>query len=332
MSVWLIGKSTPSSRGHPMERIVEFWIIIGCWLSSFTVAALPTQAAELDAKSTETLTLPKVVEDQPAPGIRSRQQAKEYADTGVHHTVFLPKGWSVKGERLPIIFEFTGNYYPAAGSTGKVEDAGLGYGLSGGQYIWVVLPMITPDGKSNAITWWGDIDATIAYAKANVPRIIEQFHANPDAVFLCGFSRGAIGVNFLGLHDDEVAGLWTGFITHDHFDGVRAWRGTDWGSPLESYREQASQRLKRVAGRPYLVCESGNIEPTRAFVESVLGDEHSFTFQPIDTHAIFSEFPNDYAKHPHNDRWPLVPSEYRTAVWSWMNKAANRLPFRKERE
>lgn len=294
--------------------------------------ATHVQAVELDADSTNTLTLPPLVKDPPAAGVRAWQQAPEYLGTEVHHTVYLPNDWTSEGKRLPIIFEYTGNYYPAAGSTGKVEDAGLGFGLSGGHYIWVVLPMIATDGKSNAITWWGDIDATVAYTKTNVPRIIEQFHADPDAVFLCGFSRGAIGVNFLGLHDDEVAKLWSGFITHDHFDGVRAWRGTDWGNPLDDYRRNASQRLTRVAGRPYLVCESGNIEPTQAFVESVLGDQHAFTFLPVDTRSIFGEFPNQYARHPHNDRWLRLPSKYRRAIWSWLNHATKHLPLREERK
>ncbi|QDU74210.1 hypothetical protein Pan97_12150 [Bremerella volcania] len=313
-----------------MKRIALPSITAAC-CCLFCFAAIAT-AVELDVESTQALALPEVVQAPPSAGVCTRQQAKEYVGTDVHHMVFLPKHWSAEGERLPIIFEYTGNYYPAAGSTGKVEDAGLGYGLSGGQFIWVVLPMISADGKSNAITWWGDVDATVAYAKTNVPRIIEQFHANPDAVFLCGFSRGAIGVNFLGLHDDEVAKLWTAFITHDHFDGVRSWRGTEWGSPLEAYREKASQRLKRVAGRPYLVCENGNIEPTRAFIQSVLGDQHAFTFLPIDTRMIFGEFPNQYAKHAHNDRWPLVPSHYRADAWGWMNEAANHSPLGKERK
>ncbi|PQO39304.1 hypothetical protein C5Y96_05465 [Blastopirellula marina] len=312
-----------------MKRIALACVITAFWLLSL---AAHLNAAERDAHSTATLTLPAVVEGSPTAGIRVRQQAQEYVGTDVHHTIYLPKDWTTNGERLPIVFEYTGNYYPAAGSTGRVDDAGLGYGLSGGQFIWVVLPMIAADGKSNEITWWGDIDATVHYAKTNVPRIIEQLHANPDAVYLCGFSRGAIGVNFLGLHDDEVAKLWTAFITHDHFDGVRAWRGTDWGSPLETYREQASRRLRRVAGRPYLVCESGNMQPTRTFVESVLGDQHTFTFLPVDTHAIFGEFPNDYAKHPHNDRWLMVPSESRSNAWRWMNASAGRLLLREERE
>ena len=54
------------------------------------------------------------------------------------------------------------------------------------------------------------------------------------AVILCGFSRGAIGVNYIGLHDDQIAALWAGFITHDHYDGVLEWKGQAWGSPYAS--------------------------------------------------------------------------------------------------
>jgi len=32
------------------------------------------------------------------------------------------------------------------------------------------------------------------------------------AVILSGFSRGAIGCNYLGLHNEEIAGLWLAFI------------------------------------------------------------------------------------------------------------------------
>ena len=39
------------------------------------------------------------------------------------------------------------------------------------------------------MTWWGDTEATVDYAKRNVPRIIKALGADPNAVFLCGFSR-----------------------------------------------------------------------------------------------------------------------------------------------
>lgn len=289
----------------------------------------------LDVDSPRQLTLPPVSTGPPAAGKRVRATSPEYAGTRVYHSLYLPehwdRGWRQTGARLPIIFEYTGNWFPKAGSTGQVKDAGLGYGLSGGKYIWVVLPYIREDGRSNEITWWGDINKTIEYAKTNVPWIIEQFGGDRRAVFLCGFSRGAIGVNYIGLHDDEIAGLWSAFITHDHFDGVREWRGTDWGAPLADYRKAAAERLKRVHGRPYLVIQNGRGYGSDAFVRSVLPAIDNFTFSYISTKDIFGTFPNELAKAPHTDRWLLKPSPYRKATWTWMNSVTQELLDAKDR-
>lgn len=281
---------------------------------------------ELDADSDVVLTIPPVTKGPPRAGKRVLVTPPEYQGTQVYHSIYLPDAWTpnwkAKGCRLPIIFEYTGNRFPQSGSTGEVKDAGLGFGLSGGKYIWVSLPYISQDGQTNQLNWWGDVDRTIEYAKKNVPRILDEFGGDEDAVFLCGFSRGAIGVNYLGLHDDEIAKLWTAFITHDHFDGVRAWGGTDWGSPLEAYREQAAERLRRVGDRPYLVCQNGTGYGTEAFVQSVLPHMSNFSFCAIDAKEVFGTFPNPLAKAPHTDRWPLKPSRYRTTVWQWMNRVA----------
>jgi hypothetical protein len=280
-------------------------------------------AAVLDVNSEEVLAIPPLSEGTPAAGKRVDVTPPEYAGTEVFHTVYLPIEWKPGGKRLPIIFEYTGNWFPKSGSTGEVEDAGLGYGLSGGRYIWVSLPYISKDHTDNQVTWWGDAAATIQYAKRNVPRIIKEFHADPGAVFLCGFSRGAIGVNYIGLHDDEIASLWTALITHDHFDGVKEWSRTEWGSPLSSYRKGATERLKRVRGRPYLVSQNGRGYGSEAFIRSVLPSADNFTFIYVDTREIFGEFPNELAKHGHTDCWPLKPSKYRTATWQWMNSVTN---------
>jgi phosphoribosyl 1,2-cyclic phosphodiesterase len=172
----------------------------------------------------------------------------------------------------------------------------------------------------NEVTWWGDEQATIQYAKTNVPRIIDQFGGDPRAVFLCGFSRGAIGVNYIGLHDDEISAFWTAFITHDHFDGVKQWPRTEWGTPLATYRNGASERLMRVRGRPYLVSQNGNGTRSETYIRSVLPSVDNFTFSHIDTRAIFGIFPNQWAKHGHTDRWLLKPSKYRAATWRWINQ------------
>lgn len=276
--------------------------------------------AALDVNSRERLSLPALSQGAPAAGKRVKVTPPEYAGTEVYHTVYLPANWNPGGERLPIIFEYTGNCHPKSGSTGQVKDAALGYGLSGGRYIWVSLPYIAEDHKHNAVTWWGDEQATIGYARLNVPRIIEEFRANPAAVFLCGFSRGAIGVNYIGLADDEIAGLWTAFITHDHFDGVREWRNTDWGYPLTKYREGAAARLKRVGGRPYLVSQNERNMETQTYLRASLPSLDNFTFSYISAKEIFGEFPNSIAIAAHTDRWLLLPGKYRRTAWEWMNQ------------
>lgn len=279
-----------------------------------------TDMHRLDITSPETLSIPDLSIGEPSAGMRVKITPIEYAGTQVYHTIYLPDDWKAIGPKLPIIFEYTGNYFPKSGSTGEVKDAGLGYGLSGGKYIWVSLPYIHENGKENQITWWGDEKATVDYAKINVPRIIIDYNADPGAVFLCGFSRGAIGVNFLGLYDNEVAKLWTGFITHDHFDGIREWGRTGWGSPLSEYREEATVRLNRVQGRPYLVCQNGDKYGSEAFVRERLESMRNFTFIDVRMIEIFGEFPHPLAKSAHTDMWALLPSDYRTEAWRWMNE------------
>jgi hypothetical protein len=252
------------------------------------------------------LALPPLTEQGPQPGKRATVIAPEYEGTKGRHLIALPDDWTpdwkARGKSWPIIAEYTGNFFPTSGSTGEVEGAALGYGLARGKAIWVVLPYVAKDGQKNERTWWGDIDATVGYAKTNLPRICAEFGGDPKKVVLCGFSRGAIGVSFLGLHDDEVAKLWCGLWAHDHFDGVTAWTAP-WGAPLARYREEAAVRLRRLQGRPVLISQAYPGNQTRDFVEPLAAK--NVDYLTIDMGALYGKFPNDAVKHPHNDRWPL---------------------------
>ncbi len=252
------------------------------------------------------LALPPLTEQGPQPGKRATVIAPEYGGTKVRHLIALPDDWTpdwkARGKSWPIIAEYTGNFFPTSGSTGEVEGAALGYGVARGKAIWVVLPYVAKDHLKNEITWWGDIDATVGYAKTNIPRICAEFGGDPKKVVLCGFSRGAIGVSFLGLHDDEVAKLWCGLWAHDHFDGVTAWTAP-WGAPLARYREEAAVRLRRLQGRPVLISQAYPRNQTRDFVEPLAAK--NVDYLTIDMGALYGKFPNDAVKHPHNDRWPL---------------------------
>lgn len=306
-----------------MKQFV-FYLIAGFTIGSVAIAS-EDAAVMLDLDSQEVLVVPSLSEGSPAAGKRVKVTTNEYAGTDVFHTLYLPNNWQKDGPVIPIIFEYTGNYFPASGSTGEPEDAGLGYCLSGGKYIWVSLPYISEDHKDNERTWWGDDKATVEYAKQSVPRIIQEYGADPNAVFLCGFSRGAIGVNYIGLHDDEIAKLWTAFISHDHFDGIKEWGRTSWGSPLEKYREQSLERLKRVGNRPYFVSQNGSKYGTEEYLRSVLPDVSNYTFSYIKATEIFGDLPNEFAKTGHTDVWAIKPSPYRSRTWDWMNRVANSL-------
>lgn len=280
------------------------WIILG-WTTALIAADLP---------------LPPLVDGPPAAGRRVAVTPKEYTGTRAHHLIALPDDWTpdwkARGKTWPVIAEYTGNYFPGAGSTGEVEGAALGYGVARGRAIWVVLPYVALDRRKNEVTWWGDIEATVGYAKTNLPRIYAEFGGDPQKVVLCGFSRGAIGVSFLGLHDDEIAKLWCGLWAHDHFDGMLEWKGHAWGSPLARYREEASVRLRRLAGRPLLVSQAG--AQTRRFIDALAPS--GVTYLTVDMGAHFGTFPNELAKHPHNDRWPLRDGDATSAARAWFER------------
>jgi len=251
------------------------------------------------------LATPVMTSDAPAPGKRVRQVAPEYEGTDVYHTLYLPVDWK-PGGRYPVIVEYTGNQWSASGATGEVKDANLGYGMSGGKgYIWITMPYVEKGQKKNALTWWGDRQATIDYCKANLPRICEQFGGDPENVFLCGFSRGAIAASYIGLADDEMASLWKAVFTHDHFDGQQ-----EWGYP-ESDRASALERLSRLKGRPVLVCGSKN-----EFLKDHL-ELARFTFLKVPTTELFT-IPEGKVIHPHTDLWMHKDSEYRRRARAWL--------------
>ena len=278
------------------------------WLAVSPMAINPVCGDE--QQLAEDLITPTMTNELPAAGRRVRQVAPEYAGTEVYHALYLPTDWQPNG-RYSVIVEYTGNKFPACGSTGEVKDANLGYGLSGGKgFIWVSMPYIEEGEQKNAVTWWGDTQATVDYCKTNLPRICEQFGVNPNSVFICGFSRGAIAASYIGLADDEIARLWKGFLTHDHFDGERTWNYAN------SDRQSALKRLDRLNGRPVLVCGTAN-----DFLHDHL-HLASFTFLKVPVDEIF-KIPEGKVIHPHTDLWMHRESDYRQQARNWLNANAN---------
>lgn len=276
----------------------------GIWLTLFVLAASAMAAtSQADINDVpQDLTVPAMTDGKPAPGKRVRQVADEYKATQVHHSLYLPTDWR-KGSIYPVIVEYAGNgpyksRYGDAGA-GTVDGSNLGYGISGGRgFLWVCMPYVSADRKSNQTQWWGDANATADYCKAVVPRICRDYGGDPSAVFIAGFSRGSIACNYIGLRDDEIAKLWRGFICHSHYDGVRRWRYA--GSDLKS----AAERLKRLKGRPQFISHENSVDETRQYLKEAC-PAGNFTFLPL-------PFGN------HNDKWVLRDIPQRKQLRQWL--------------
>lgn len=249
------------------------------------------------------LTVPAISKEPLKAGRRTKQQLDEYIDSDVYHILYLPSNWE-KGKKYPVIVEYPGNgpYKNKYGdvNSGKPDGSNLGYGIGGGKdFIWVVFPFISTDGLQNQLQWWGDVEATVNYTINVVKKVCSEFGGDEELVFLAGFSRGAIAGNYIGLHNDEIADLWCGFILFSHYDGVRTW-----GYPGDD-NKSAIRRLKRLRGRPQLIMHEGNgTKTTREFIEST-GIKGNYTYL-------------DIPYRNHNDKWVLQNITERGFLRGWV--------------
>ncbi len=247
------------------------------------------------------LEVPVLSEGPPAAGKRVR------LGLGV---LYLPTDWQA-GAKLPVIVELAGNggFTSKYGdvSTGLPVGSNLGYGLSAGRgFIWLCVPYLNANGDEIAITWWGDApkydpQPTLKHLRATVKAVCRDYGGEESKVVLCGFSRGAIACNYLGLYDDETAKLWCGFLAYSHYDGVKTWPYPD------SDREAALVRLQRLGGRPQFICGEGtNAQGTEAYLRPLLPN--------ADLTFLSTGFRN------HNDAWTLRPSPAREKAREWLRR------------
>ncbi len=284
-------------------------VVAAIWLSFFSCGHAADAASDIRSIAPDLVT-PKMIPGDAAPGQRVKQTASGYQGTAVYHALYLPVDWQ-PGKKYPVICEYAGNgnYTNKFGdfSAGIVEGSNLGYGISGGKgFIWLCLPYVGhKDGQLTNITqWWGEVPETKKYCLQAVREVCAQYGGDTNKVFLSGFSRGAIACNYLGLHDEEIAKLWCGFIVHSHYDGVRTWPYAD------SDKASALVRLKRLNGRPQIISQEGGTGDTQKYLTET-GVKGAFTFM---------EFP--YRNH--TDEWALRPVKEREQVRKWLAEVLKR--------
>ncbi|MBB5032634.1 alpha/beta hydrolase family protein [Prosthecobacter vanneervenii] len=283
-------------------------IVFSALLASSCLAELP------DIRSVEPdLTVPALSEGAPSPGKRVKLTLESKKGTGVYNVLYLPTDWK-PGVKMPVIVELAGNggFTSKQGdvSHGVPEGSNLGYGLTAGKgFIWLCVPYLNDNGDEIATLWWGtrptyDPQPTLKHLRAAVQTVCSQFGGDPSKVLLCGFSRGAIACNYLGLHDDETARLWCGFFAYSHYDGVRKWPYPN------SDRNSALTRLQRLGKRPQFICGEGfNAQETEAYLRPLLPD--------ADLTFLSTGFLN------HNDAWTLRPSPAREQARKWLMRITN---------
>jgi len=292
--------------------VAGYWMTVG----GAALAADPPRSSLPDISSVvPDLEIPELSAWPPAAGKRVKELLAAWKNNdAVYHVLYLPSDWQ-PAARLPVLVEYAGNggYSNAFGdvSGGRPEGSRLGYGLSGGRgFIWVCLPYLNTAGDDIAIHWWGDKPTydpqpTLRYCRAAVEHVCRQWGGDPQRVVLCGFSRGAIACNFLGLHDDETARLWRAFLAYSHYDGLRTWPypGSDQAAALV--------RLARLGNRPQFLCSEGGrpAEAQRYLAQHAPQGDFVFTG---------TGFRN------HNDAWVLRPSPARELAREWLRRVTEK--------
>jgi hypothetical protein len=279
----------------------------------FTAALFcETASAQANLNDVATdLTLPAMASGAPAAGHRVRATTAGWEGTDVHHALYLPADWKPEGTLLPVIVEYAGNggYANKLGDTsdGTVEGCMLGYGLSAGRgFLWVTLPFVEIDRgqKRNATKWWGDVAETKRYCLATVRDVCRRFGGDPQRVVLMGFSRGAIACNYIGLHDDEIAALWCGFLAHSHYEGEFKHPAPDEAAWPE--------RLRRLGPRPLFISQELGTGKTEAAI-AASGVTGNFTFAAL-----------PYRNH--SARWVLCDLPLRTEARAWLQRVTQSKP------
>lgn len=282
----------------PAAYLASFFVFCSTY-----IGAAENQSRDIRQTPSD-LSAPEMTCEKPAPGVRSKQFLASENSPNLYYSLYLPTDWTPE-RKFPLIVEYPGNgpYSNRLGDTnsGRLEDCNLGYGITEGKgAIWICLPFVNPETNSHQFQWWGDVEATVQYCQKAVEHVVETYNADLEKIFLAGFSRGAIACNYIGLHNDEIASIWAGFICHSHYDGVRDWgyEGAD--------KESALRRLQRLKDRPQWISHEDSVATTRGYLEQ--------TGLSLNVTYLSLPFPN------HTDQWVLKDIPARRELRKWWNQ------------
>ena len=290
---------------------------------------------------------PPVLRAPPAAGRRVAETTPGlgYNTSRVFHSLYLPPDWANDSAvKYPVIVEYSGNtILPSEGNWSS-----HGWGISRGEgFIWVVLPFISgrypnmSDSEHAATAcsqrmYHGcspescdifpynkrmqklchpphphfDVTPTIEYAEATVNWLVQSYRGDPTKVLITGHSRGSLATNYIGLHNDRIAKLWTAFAPIAHYDGAHV---TSTFPPYpNATAKDATERLGRLGPRPVFVageCEDATAQ-AQTFLNQTGLDLANFTVRGLG----FID---------HNGHWPLRPDPLgtRKELRAWVGKA-----------
>jgi hypothetical protein len=293
----------------------------------------PLSSASIQkSKANKPYVTPEMQTGKPQPGKRVKVIPDGYAGTNVYHSLYLPEGHT-RDKRYPVIVEYTGNHAPGLGSSGQVKDASLGYATARALgAIWVVMPYLSSDGRTSEKKWWGSETLTMDYCARQLREICMNYGGDPSAVIIIGFSRGAIAVNRLGLHDDRAADIWLAFHSHDHFDGHLRW-STPWANngDYQAYKADAAERAKRYKGRAALI-GGEKMDSLASYLSSnQIGTLGKLTILSVPIAQIIP--PDDLFINPengekvtHTDKWMNYDSPIADKVVQWYQDVIKNKP------
>eukprot|EP00041_Stephanoeca_diplocostata_P022854 m.550802 g.550802 ORF g.550802 m.550802 type:complete len:346 (+) comp22163_c0_seq1:165-1202(+) len=275
---------------------------------------------------------PKVTHGEPAPGRRVIQRLTNsplFSNTRAFHTLYLPVDYNASlAKRWPVIVEWSGNDIVPTDYNWTNHGAAIAQGST---FIWVVLPFVSlmrGNATCNMRSWWGcepaacdlyyedpkfgqicngtfDAEPTIAYAKLAIRMVLNLFNGDSTRVLVTGHSRGSLAVNYMGLHDDEIASFWTAFAPVSHYDGVQLWPYAN------SSAASATDRLQRLRGRPVFIAGECDLATniTRNYLVSTGVDM-----------ANFSIYGTGFIDH--NSLWALRvdPNNVRAKLRAWTHR------------